>query len=252
MSKVTFTPSENWMGVEPEVLLDSLPHPVPTSKMIPDYYKHIPAAAADLHPDIPLGLDTLKKCMPFLDPMTTGYIIPAWNDFMLDIGIHGSNDIGIPVKTIPAGEAEGEFITEHPKPQLPYHPYEEVYPFSAQVLKFMCPWDILTPKGYSCLFTNPFNHFETQFKLLDAIVDTDNHKLEIHFPFVWTGFQPGVQIIKKGTPLVQVFPFKRESSSFQVRLKSDKENHDKKVYLTRYMTTLKDYYKDYIWSKRKK
>lgn len=252
MSKIIFSPVNNWigMGIDTDVLLESIPHPVPAAKMIPDYYKQIPSTINDYQIQ-ELGLQTLKKCMPFLDPMTTGYIIPAWTDFVLDVGVDGTSRINIPT-TKPVEHDAGQYITDHAKPQFPYHPFEKVYPYSENILKFMSPWYINTPKGYSVLFTNPFNHFVTDVKILDGIVDTDEHKLEVNFPFIWTGFEAGRYIIEKGTPLVQVFPFKRDTLQLDVRVATKKEEKAKKVYIGKYMTTLKDFYTNNIWSKRKK
>jgi len=254
MSKITFSPAHNWigLGIDTDVLLESIPHPVPAAKMIPDYYKSISSTVNQLDGMDYHGLQTLKKCMPFLDPMTTGYIIPAWTDFALDVGVNGTGEI-LPLSKFGEGNGgSGDVIDKHAKEQLPYHPFEKVYPYSETILKFMSPWNITTPKGYSCLFTSPFNHLQTDVKILDGIVDTDDHKLTIHFPFIWTGFESGMHVIEKGTPLIQVFPFKRESLKLDVRLSTKKEVKDMDVMTTRYITTIKDFYMNHIWSKRKK
>ena len=56
---------------------------------------------------------------------------------------------------------------------------------------------------------------EKRFKVLDGVVDTDTYYNNINFPFIWTGGS-GEFVIPKGTPLVQVIPFRRESSEFSV------------------------------------
>ena len=49
--------------------------------------------------------------------------------------------------------------------------------------KISLPWRIKTPPGYSCLFMQPYYHFEKEFALLPAIIDTDVCDLNsVHFP----------------------------------------------------------------------
>jgi hypothetical protein len=114
-------------------------------------------------------------------------------------------------------------------------------------LKFMNPWVIETEAGYSCLFTSPLNHMETRFKILDGIVDTDSYYSEVNFPFLWTGGD-GEFFIKKGTPLVQVIPIKREETSIEVC-----EVNQVKLLNTnaKLGTMMKDRYKTMFWSGRK-
>ena len=49
--------------------------------------------------------------------------------------------------------------------------------------KWVNPYVIKTPPGYSVLITQPF-HRESVFTILPGIVDTDKYKSQVHFPFV--------------------------------------------------------------------
>jgi len=56
--------------------VDVWPHPKPASKFIPDEYKKLPRFAnGNMH------VPTLKTCIPFLDSLTAGYIIPFDQDY---------------------------------------------------------------------------------------------------------------------------------------------------------------------------
>lgn len=139
---------------------------------------------------------TFKKCVPLLDGMSAGYIIPLWADIMIEqnkeipdiywrtnidvFSVHGKSSREIPA---PAG-------------------YDQV------VYKYNNCWIPQTPKGYSCLIISPFGYSDLPFKAVPAIVDTDRSTLELIFP-VWikTGLEG---IVEKGTPMVQVIPFKRD------------------------------------------
>ena len=63
-NKITFCATNGEM-------LSVWPHPKPASRFIPDEYKKLERFYnGNLHDP------TLKTCMPFLDSMTAGYIIP--------------------------------------------------------------------------------------------------------------------------------------------------------------------------------
>src|SRR2546423_805012 len=60
-------------------LLDRIPHPYPAAQAAPEWLKNMPmATAAD--PEVA----TVKRCAPFLEAMTAGYIIPLVCDIVLD------------------------------------------------------------------------------------------------------------------------------------------------------------------------
>jgi hypothetical protein len=71
--------------------------------------------------------------------------------------------------------------------------------------------------------------------------------IEVNFPFLWTGGD-GEFFIKKGTPLVQVIPIKREETSIEVC-----EVNQAKLMNTnaKLGTMMKDKYKSMFWSGRK-
>ena len=73
----------------------------------------------------------------------------------------------------------------------------------------MNKWLIKTPPGYSCLFIKPMNRLEPRFDVIPGIVDTDTYINLINFPFLVK--EKKQFLVKKGEPMVQVIPFKRES-----------------------------------------
>src|SRR5205823_6243427 len=96
-------------------------------------------------------------------------------------------------------------LERHPLAQLQGTPFQGL-----PVVKFMNPWIIKTPPGYSCLFMQPVNRMEVPFFVLSGVVETDSYYNEINFPSV-SMMRPGTSItLKKGTPIAQIFPFKRE------------------------------------------
>ena len=164
------------------------PRIVPASQALPDWYKDMPLQR-DYHKDEPWEAGTVKTCMPFLDAMIQGYIIPLWSDLHVSPG---------PKFTwLPEGR---KVIAAHAEGQVPSD--------MGQPFKFLNPWIIKTPKGYSSLFTAPLNQENPLFKIVSAIVSTDEYFHHINFPFFWTGGD-WTGTIPQGTPLVHILPFKR-------------------------------------------
>jgi hypothetical protein len=139
---------------------------------------------------------TYKKCVPLLDSLSAGYIIPLWTDVMIEqednfpkIYWKTENDVF---------SLHGEASRDIPAPAG----YDNV------VYKYFNCWIPQTPKGYSCLITSPLGYNDIPFHAVSAIVDTDRSTLELVFPmWVKTGFEG---IVEKGTPMVQIIPFKRD------------------------------------------
>ena len=181
--------------------------PVPSKKVIPDWYKNLESYMNGKK--IPNGegstLATIKRCMPVFDALTTGYIIVS----PVDIYVSKKEN-----KFWYEWPSENP-ISFHPVEQAPNHPLAngENYP------KWINPWSIETPKGYSCLFVPPF-HRKNPFVVLEGIVDTDTYKSNVNFPFVMTDLE-FEGLIPAGTPIVQVIPFKREE--WTMRLGCQKE-----------------------------
>jgi hypothetical protein len=152
---------------------------------------------------------SFKKCTPLLDGLTSGYIIPLWADVMVEqnngfplIFWKTRNDIF---------NVHGESAKDVPSPVG----YDQV------VYKYNNCWIPETPKGYSSLIISPLGYNDLAFKAVPAIVDTDSSTLELVFPmWVKTGFEG---VVEKGTPLVQIIPFKRDNWESTFNYYEDRE-----------------------------
>ena len=78
-------------------MIDIWPHPKPASRFIPDEYKKL-----ERYVEGNIHHPTLKTCMPFLDSMTAGYIIPFDQDYLVD---PVENDFSV----TPANRGQGDF-----------------------------------------------------------------------------------------------------------------------------------------------
>ena len=52
------------------------------------------------------------------------------------------------------------------------------------------------------------------------MVDTDQYLSPIHFPFFATA-EDGLYVIEKGTPLVQVIPFRRDDTALTAEIRAE-------------------------------
>ena len=175
--------------------------PCKTSELLPEWYKKTPSYVNSENKEVSYihgnANSTIKKCIPVFDVLTSGYIITTYCDVWVK-----KNDIGeifyVPTK----GNQPIEF---HPIIQAPYHPNMNNHPYP----KWINPWAIKTPKGYSSLFIAPVHGGNKYFQIIEGIVDTDNYSNPVNFPFVLKdkNFEG---LIPAGTPIVQIIPFKRE------------------------------------------
>jgi hypothetical protein len=178
--------------------------PYPAVKQLPEWFtKSSPYYGSNVYPDDgklhfrqKVANATFKKCVPLLDSLSSGYIIPLWADVMVE---QENNFPYIYWKT------QWDIFEEHglPSKEIPAPTgYDQV------VYKYLNCWIPQTPKGYSCLIVSPLGYNDLAFKAVPAVVDTDRSTLELIFPmWVKTGFEG---IVEKGTPMVQIIPFKRD------------------------------------------
>jgi hypothetical protein len=192
MPKIIFTKVKDFF-ISPEY------YPAPSKKYLPDWYKNIDGYLSDKPKGLVEGLPaaTIKKCLPVFDVLTSGYIIPTFSD------LHIEKQEGVTTISTPNSTST---IDWHGNKQFTNHP------FSMQTEgapKFMSPWSIKTPKGYSCLFINPVHGSNPYFTIFEGIVDTDEYRNPVNFPFTLK-YENFEGLIPAGTPVVQVIPFKRE------------------------------------------
>jgi hypothetical protein len=139
-------------------------------------------------------------------------------------------------------------LDSHPIKQLKGFPFIEKnknLPF----YKILNPWKIKTPKGYSCLFVPPLNNCDDRFSIIPAIVDTDAFPNEINFPIIINGDKYPIleTLIKKGTPYVQIIPFKRDEWKMTFKSREQKEIQNSRLF---YGLKLLNIYKDKYWNKK--
>jgi hypothetical protein len=195
--------------------------PQPSSKLIPDWYKNTNSYIDDIKKPDGNGKTsvTIKRCMPVFDALNAGYILVTHTDIWVTQVIE---NIDNPDKKTAWFEWPSfDAITFHPEVQAPLHPKATGTP----VPKWINPWSIKTPPGYSTLFTPPV-HRDNPFTALPGIVDTDTYTPPVNIVFTLT--DPNFEgLVPAGTPIVQVIPFKRESWEMSIGTEKDLEEQNK-------------------------
>lgn len=176
--------------------LEYIEAPKPAIKYLPEWYKKTDVFISKGHTAIS-SPRTFKHCIPFMDSMVSGYIHELWSD----IEVENSNGTRIHWKG--ADKVFG-YKTHGASGDMPIP-----YGYQSDVWSFHHELYIKTPPGYSILVTQPFNRTDLPFYAMSGIVDADK---EPFFPgaypvFVKTGF---AGVVTKGTPMLQIIPFKRE------------------------------------------
>ncbi|MBY3333009.1 hypothetical protein HFN98_20625 [Rhizobium laguerreae] len=184
-----------------------IPAPVRAKTALPDWFRRLPAVD-EAHVSYNNSGLTVKRCMPFLDAMATGWVIGLAASVRMEISDYG--------KTVDCGwDFDRTLVSNHASHQVAGNPREPLPP-----CKFHNYWTIRTPPGWSCLFVPPLNRPNGVFEVVAGVVDTDTYQSEIHFPFFATG-EDGLHVLERGTPIVQVIPFRRDASDLDADIRTE-------------------------------
>jgi hypothetical protein len=212
----------------------------PATNFVPEWYRksntNFPDSNTELiinSPDITTS--TYKKCTPFFDALTFGYMV----HLSADVEVTRKDD-GMPFLMWRTGRT---IITEHTSNQWDGFPCPEGY--SPFIYKWHNQFAINVPKNYSLLFTSPINRFDLPFITITGVVDCDIYNGTVHFPFFIKNNFSG--IIKMGTPITQIIPIKRES------WKTNYGTYDEDrqaIWSEKFLSTIKRSYKNNYWQRK--
>tara|TARA_E500000318_G_scaffold106688_1_gene114974 strand:- start:2611 stop:3363 length:753 start_codon:yes stop_codon:yes gene_type:complete len=230
-------------------------HPVSAKRVPPNWFKNVPNHCIEQM--------TAKGCMPLLDSINAGYILKLTQDMQIEYNMfdeehkkrlsritfasNKKNIAGLEFGPQDSGIQFNEQV--HSTKQLDG---ENGFMANKNGLKFIFkivnPWIIKTPPGYSCLFIPPLHREFDYFHILPGIVDTDSFKLSINFPFLFNKdkYKSFKKVFKKGTPYVQVIPFKRDKWKMII---GENDGSEKKGQAD-FKTTIINYYKNKVRTKK--
>jgi hypothetical protein len=176
---------------------NNLGQPVPIKKLLPEWYRTSEVEFTAEDGETHAGL---KKCVPFLDSMISGYALVTPMDIYISETESGELKI-----TWNSPDEFNSFVQERP------HLSGEKMPRPAghhpNHLAWKGTWAFKTPRGWSTLVTHPLNRFDLPFTTTSGIIDSDRYSTSGNLPFfVKKGF---TGVIPEGTPIAQVIPIKR-------------------------------------------
>ena len=204
-------------------LMGDIPEPYPAIRHVPEWLKAMPA-------DAPHG-GTVKRCAPFVEALTAGYIIPAPGN----VRFTKTEGLGLSV-----AYDTHDFMHLH-------HPEEyDGSPFGDKtVVKFANPWIVVTEPDVVCLITAPINRFELPFMAITGIVETGSFYKQVSQPMICL-MRPGdVFVLPRGAPMIQVIPFRRDDWSSRSALIDEPRAADQIARLA----ANPHIYKDDLWKK---
>lgn len=196
-------------------------YPVPARKIFPLWFSHATRYAHGNKMNkvnLEQNILTFKACPAISDIFFSGYVLLTPCDINV-INIENT-------KKIIVGNNFKDFCGERPADQNLDFPVP-----SGHLNKhfFWYPdWSVELPQGHSALYVNPINRFDLPFTTVSGIVDSDSFVASGHIPFFIQNDFEG--LIPKGTPYLQIFPFKRDewiSEYKNYSIKDIKINRDK-------------------------
>lgn len=182
--------------------------PQPAINFIPDWFKKSPNSEG-----------SVKHCPSFPEYFSQGYVIPLWTDITLfynpEIDNYGWESSSNLFKVEFHGN--NQFLN--------FADFKFLNSKGIFVFKLECPWKMITPKGYSTYQLPMFYSFNEDFTILPGIIRTDIHH-QLNQQLVLHKSKETI-LIKRGTPIAQYIPFKREKLPFVSRAMStlDKQKY---------------------------
>lgn len=246
-NKIYFYPIEE----RKKEIVNYIDPPSKVSQNIPQWFKDAPRyhnKNKSMFADKKSGYHnlTIRHCIPFLDALTSGYVMTTWTD------IHIKK---ISNKKISILYGDNEIENKYHFNQILYQEnFISHVPSKYNNKEFVCAWStywrVKTTKGISCLFTHPLNRTDLPFTTLSGITDTDSWHGSDVLNFSLSKDFEGT--IPKGTPFVQIIPFVR--SDWESIIKTDSDHNHKKIreVVSELRFNLKSgFYRDKLWTNKR-
>lgn len=185
-------------------------------------------------------IPTWKACPAILDAFLTGYVLRTPCELTFFKNAQGVIDVKV----------ENSQYKDFCTPRPPMSQFEHPYGYYKNHFAWYADWGLELPDGYSALFMTPMNRFDLPFLNTTGIVDSDKVHLLGSFPFFviegWEGVLP------KGTPYLQILPFKREDWEHKIEVFEKSKMHSTINENARfYRQPDGGVYKNKVWSRRK-
>lgn len=204
--------------------------PQSAASLMPTWYKSAPKFPKQDDPHY-VGF---KSCVPFLDAMTSGYMVTTPCDLTVKQTENGPH-INWKIKWDPVSYRQPDSLRGLPIPNG----------YSKDVFAWFFPFVMSADPRVSFLVTHPMNRYDLPFWTTSGVVDMTGVLDSGHLPFfIREGFEG---VIEKGTPYAQIVPFIRKDWELGEDSKLS-EAGDRLNYLTN--SKVYGYYRDNVWVKK--
>jgi hypothetical protein len=234
--RITFVPTFLGGG-------NRLSPPEPAVRHVPEWYKSLAKFERSndeitLDPVNNVGTDgaqvSTKMCMPFFDATTAGYMYVLEDDLHVSLDENGK----------PSLSWNGDVMLVDKRPIVDIVVPDNCHPIH---YGWRMNWYYETPPGYSVLITHPMNRYDLPFYVQSGIVESDIWGLPVFIAFFLKRNFQGV--IPKGTPIMQIIPFKRDSWELEV-VDTEEELDKHELMAENRRSMLYGYYKKTAWRKK--
>jgi hypothetical protein len=170
--------------------------PVPAAKALPDWWRKMPL---DVTTEDAGKSMTVKRCPGIADHMGQGYVFNLWTDIRIrTFEVDDTLSWDSPWKEYDTLE----FFTPQMTAGMPN--MEDKHPW---VMKFVFPWMVKASPGVSCMFLPLDFAPDPRFTIMPGTFECDVMPA-IHGICSWN-LREGDETLLSGTPIMQVFPFRR-------------------------------------------
>lgn len=226
-------------------MVDTFPHPGPAGKSLPDWYKGLDSYIEnDPTPVAGSQRITAKKCFAIFDILSSGYLFKLPFDLYIDTT--ESKQI-FDVPKFARGIGTTPIISSHEMSQIGDYPVDLEKHINF-LFRINLVWLMKTDPGYSTLFLPVQHGNDSPLFAVSAIIDTDTFASDGLFSFFVKKDFKG--IVKKGTPIVQAIPFKRDDFVSEIVL-DQKQLDDVTKQRSVIRSVFNSGYKKNFWSRKK-
>jgi hypothetical protein len=188
-------------------------HPQAAKNVTPEWFKkadkfEVNKQTGEYWPNAEGGfVRSFKSCPGLLDIFITGYFYTT----PCDITFTKSDNGELFVKAEPGFE---DFVGA----RAPMNEFPVPHGYRSSHFHWYPNWAPSVPEGYSVMYIHPINRFDLPFITTSAIIDNDKMDTPGLIPFfIKDGFEGK---IPKGTPYLQLIPYKREDWKMETKFYS--------------------------------
>jgi hypothetical protein len=216
-------------------------NPSPSKKNVPQWFSD---SSRYWFPENKDSL-SFKACPALIDAFLSGYVLKTPCDIYFSTGPVTEN-VDYSSFIIPTTEKGYEdFCGARPD----MHGFPKPHGFDKH-FHWYPNWMPGLEPGYSALYTHPLNRFDLPFITISGIIDNDKMNTPGLMPFfLKEGFEG---LIPKGTPFVQIIPFKREDWESEEKMYSIEEIHERHNYqANKFRVPEGGAYRKKVWSRKR-